>query len=184
MLPSNHFSIDVTGAYNVHNTTQLYNRGSSLPNLQDMHYFQFKLQDNTEKGETWLPLFHPTLTYDLHCWLEFIVSASTSWVLRQHSRRSLMTSKGHTTTRFQSLWMYLYTGVHFFPPLSLTPRTRSNFTIIWLFGIAFPDSYSWMICGFSLMSCNQTMKVISNKTSLQFNAKPIKMMVENPRYKL
>lgn len=89
MLPSNHFSIDVTGAYNVHNTTQLYNQGSSLPNLQDMHYFQFKLQDNTKKGETWLPLFHPTLTYDLHCWLEFIVSASTSWVLRQHSRREL-----------------------------------------------------------------------------------------------
>lgn len=44
---------------------------------------------------------------------------------------------------------------HYFFPRSFTPRALSNLTIICWFGIALPDSYSWIIWGFSLIICKQ-----------------------------
>jgi hypothetical protein len=35
---------------------------------------------------------------------------------------------------------------------NLTPSLRSSLTIIWELGMAFPDSYSAITCGFSLMA--------------------------------
>jgi len=40
----------------------------------------------------------------------------------------------------------------YFFPRSLAPSALSSFERICWFGIAFPDSYSWITCGFSLIS--------------------------------
>ena len=47
-------------------------------------------------------------------------------------------------------------ALFFFPtpfPRSFTPSTRSSLPKICWFGMAFPDSYSCTICGFSLICC-------------------------------
>lgn len=44
-------------------------------------------------------------------------------------------------------------NVLYFLPRSFTPRALSSLVMICWFGIAFPDSYSCIIWGFSLISC-------------------------------
>jgi len=47
---------------------------------------------------------------------------------------------------FKSFVLHFY-----FFPRSLAPSALSSFERICWFGIAFPDSYSWITCGFSLI---------------------------------
>lgn len=44
---------------------------------------------------------------------------------------------------------------HYFLPRSFVPRALSSFPMICWFGIALPDSYSWITWGFSLIICLQ-----------------------------
>lgn len=55
-----------------------------------------------------------------------------------------------TTISFSFTFEALF---HFFPR-SLVPSALSSLERICWFGIAFPDSYSWITCGFSLISYN------------------------------
>lgn len=105
--------------------------------------------------------------------IKSLITTHRAWYIFAHSRLQKAKSRSNHSIderkpvrtllmkaqRFekQLVWsLDLYRDTHFLPPLSLTPRTRSNFTMIWLFGIAFPDSYSWMTCGFSLICCHKS----------------------------
>lgn len=56
----------------------------------------------------------------------------------------------------------------YFFPLSFTSSALSSLEIICWFGIAFPDSYSWMICGFSFINCRQE-RIDENELQEQIN---------------
>ena len=51
-----------------------------------------------------------------------------------------------TTWRQLSDWSYV-------PFFNTTPSTRDIFDRIWGLGMALPLSYSWIVCGFSLICC-------------------------------
>lgn len=90
-------------------------------------------------------------------WAWVLLPANSSSQSNTQTRVLDRFGRSPTIASLQSLSLYLYnlyTSIHFLPPLSFTPRTRSSLPMIWLFGIAFPDSYSWIICGFSLICCN------------------------------
>lgn len=81
------------------------------------------------------------------------------WVKSFHTHRPLvLTAGGDQTVGRQSAELLLSwfpgLGDHFLPR-NFAPRTLSNLMMICWFGMAFPDSYSWITWGFSLISWSE-----------------------------
>jgi len=70
----------------------------------------------------------------------------------------MYTTDSKTRDSREQLYSSLLCFKSYFFPRSFTPRALSSFPIICWLGMAFPDSYSWIIWGFSLITCKREKK--------------------------